>query len=297
MKKTLLLGSLLLTIGTGYSQTTLSLQPNGTNGKDAEIGLIVPDTNYGTSEKLSPYAWTQGGSLNVTRGFLEFDLTSIPANATITSAKLSLYFNPYYPAVPQHNGNNSMWIRRVLTAWDENTITWNNQPNTTLTSEINVPQSTTNNQNYPDIDVTILVQEMLAISGNNHGFMIRLQDESPYSNSMLASSDNQDATIRPKLEVTFTTSTATLVENNNVFNSVKVYPNPFISTDEISVDLGEKFSFIKATITNSLGQVVAKGSFASTDLIKMQIDGPKGLYFLCLETEKGEKETIELLKH
>ncbi|HET6227227.1 MAG TPA: DNRLRE domain-containing protein [Bacteroidia bacterium] len=187
------------------AQTTITLQPDPTAGKDAEVSLIVPNTNYGTSEKATPYAWTQNGDLNVTRVLMQFDLSAIPLNATITSAKLSLYFNPYYTGVTQHNGSNALWIQRVTSAWDEGTVTWNTQPTTTTTNQVSIAQSMSSKQNYPDMDITQLIRDMA--KGSNYGFMIKLQDETPYRDVLLASSDNQDNTIRPKLVITYTTGT------------------------------------------------------------------------------------------
>ena len=77
---------------------TLILQPNGVNGKDALLLSCIPcgysTTNLGNSGDLTSSGWTNGGNDSDVRGIIEFDLSSLPASALITSAYLSLYYNP-----------------------------------------------------------------------------------------------------------------------------------------------------------------------------------------------------------
>ncbi len=255
------------------AQTTLTLQPDAVAGKDAEVCYIVPDKNYGDSDKMSPYAWTQNGDLNIVRELIQFDLSAIPANATITSAKLSLYFNPYYTGVTQHNGDNAIWIQRVTTPWDEDKVTWNNQPSVTTTNQIGIVQSTSAKQNYPDLDVTELFNDILKSGTGNYGLMIKLQDETPYRNLLFASSDNTDQTIRPKLVITYTSTTdcitlqpdwesgkdaevGYIVPNSNYGNSPKISPYAWTQNGDLNITRGLiQFSLTQipanATITDA----------------------------------------------
>ena len=82
------------------------------------------------------------------------------------------------------------------------------------------------------------------------------------------------------------------VKENNLANFL-LYPNP--TTNNISVDLGEIKQSIKATLTNSIGQVVLTQNYSSTAYINLNLNYPKGMYFLMLETE-GEVITKKIVK-
>ena len=82
---------------------------------------------------------------------------------------------------------------------------------------------------------------------------------------------------------------------DNIINekNVNVYPNP--TTGKITLNLEEKIN-IKATLMNSLGQTVFTNNYTSTNTIQLEIDGPKGIYFLQLESENGAIITKKILK-
>ena len=75
------------------AQTTITLQPDATAGKDVFIhGLSsLVNTNYDGNPQLAANAWTFGGVPGVVRSLFEFDLSTIPNGAVIESAFLSLY--------------------------------------------------------------------------------------------------------------------------------------------------------------------------------------------------------------
>lgn len=103
------------------------------------------------------------GSGTVTsRSFISFDLTALPANAEIVSARLSLFGLPSYYTIPQGNqGANNLLIQRVLGDWNQTTVTWNTQPATTTSGQVELPQtSATFNFDVINVDVTQLVQDM-----------------------------------------------------------------------------------------------------------------------------------------
>lgn len=256
------------------------LRPDGDQGKDAEIGSILPDNNFGNSQKISPYAWTQNGELNIVRGLMEFDLSNIASNATITDAKLSLYYNNNHPNPTQHNGENAFWIRRIISPWEENQVTWNNQPNTTYTNQVSVPKSTSATQDYPDIDITSLVQDLISNNTSSYGFMLLLQKESPYANVLFGSSDNVDTALRPKMKVCYSTATGI----NSIADSrmhVKIYPNPFSSST--TVQLSSALQNGELTVFNIRGQQVKTMKNISGQEIKFfRDDLSSGIYFMRL---------------
>ena len=188
----------------------ITLQPGTSNGKDAEIFSCVQcgynNQNFGASKELSAIAWTNGGAVSNARGLIEFDLSAIPAKSLINNAKLSLYYNP-----TSTNGNdtaligtNACLLKRITENWTRETVTWDNQPQTTEINKVILPQSTTSNQNYLDINVTALVADMINNPTQSFGFMLKLETEEFYRRLIFASSDNPDLTLHPKLEITYT---------------------------------------------------------------------------------------------
>jgi hypothetical protein len=206
--KTIKLLAMLLPgcISIATAQTTVTFQPDATNGKDAFIVNTTGTTNYGTNPNFAAIAWTSGGAF-LTRGLLAFNLTSIPTNAVITDAKLSLYCNTTSDHTQLHSslsGSNSSYLQKITSSWSEAGVTWNNQPTTTSTGQITLAQSTTSTENYLNIDIDALVQDWVSNPSSNYGVLLRLITESHYRSLIFASSDHGDSTKRPKLEITYT---------------------------------------------------------------------------------------------
>jgi Concanavalin A-like lectin/glucanases superfamily len=198
-----------LTFGNGTVQTiAFTSQPNPSNSKDSFISSFVPNTNHGTSNYMGPYAGTQGGITNLNRTFVAFDLSSIPTNAVVDSAYLNLYYSQavidiFYPQSTYfdgHVGDTRFWVQKITQPWSASTITWNNQPTATTINQIGIPVHTSKTQNYK-IDVKNFVQDMVLNPVNNHGFMLKLQNETPYTLVALTSSDDANPNIRPKIQV------------------------------------------------------------------------------------------------
>jgi hypothetical protein len=142
-------------------------------------------------------------------------MSSIPSNAVIDSAFITLYYSQaivnvldaYYSSRGYtqwtgHVGNNSMFIQRITQSWIENTVTWNNQPSVSLVNRLSIPNFTNYRQNYK-IDVKSLAQDMLINPTTSYGFMIKLQDEvsGNFALSAFASSDESNSGLRPKFQV------------------------------------------------------------------------------------------------
>lgn len=199
---------LALVVHHAHPQTTLVLQPDAATGKDATLHGLVSEVNnnWGSIDQFPVAAWTFLGVPGVVRGVLDFDLSAIPSGATITSAHLSMYAYDQPAGFGQHadlSGSNAAWIQRVTSTWDENTVTWNTQPSFTTINEVAVPGTSNPLQDYLNMDVTLLVQDMIDDPANSFGFLFKLQDENYYRRLNFATSDHADPARRPRLVVSY----------------------------------------------------------------------------------------------
>jgi hypothetical protein len=183
----------------------LTIQPGPIDGKDADVTMNNPFLNSGNNAFVDPYCWTQSGDINIKRVFIEFPLTSLPINAIIDSAFVNFYFSQtlvetFNYFFPGHTvGNNSLMIYRNLSAWNENSINWSNQPGFDSSISVEIPAAINQTQDYIDIPVTNLVNEM--ILNGNYGFQIRHKIEEPYKITCLTSSEESNSLKRPKLVI------------------------------------------------------------------------------------------------
>lgn len=186
-----------------FIPVTLTLQPAEAEAKDVDVSNLFPDTPFPSNKYLIPFAWSQFGTQEVRRSLLKFDLSSIPANAVIDSAFLSLSFSQKLldenPPFTGHFGANAFEVKRILADWSATTTTWNNQPTTTNTNTVTVPVAITQTQDYPKINIKNLVIDQVANA--NHGLMIKYPTETPYKITCIASSEEAIAAKRPKLVV------------------------------------------------------------------------------------------------
>lgn len=197
----------LAVLSVSSAQETIVLQPGPDCGKDAFLhGLnSQSNTNFGDQAQFAAGSWTFQGIPGNIRAIVEFDLSTIPAGATITNATMKLTAYPLTAGFGQHSslsGPNTSFLQRVTSSWSESTVTWNTQPSTTTLNEVAIPQSTGPTQDFV-IDVTTLVQDMLNDPAHSYGFMLRLQTEEYYRRLNFCSSDVADPSKHPKLVITY----------------------------------------------------------------------------------------------
>jgi hypothetical protein len=286
-KNLLLAASMYFLLVESPGQTTLILRPGPAEGKDATVGNCVPcgyyNMNDGASAEFIAAAWTLAGAESNGRSFIEFDLDTIPANSTILDAKLSLYFNPVSTNTGHSSlsGSNQCVLRRVTQPWDENTITWENQPATTDTNETIIPQSLTFYQNYPDMDVTKLVVDIRKYPSRGFGFMLKLQNETKYRSMIFATSDHPDKTLHPRLAIVYQTDLGSQEIDGTLHISLS--PNPNSGTFRIS---GTGKPLYSLGVYNVFGaRVYGREAIAENERISLN-DLPTGVYFVKIDLGK-----------
>jgi hypothetical protein len=184
------------------SDQTLTIQPDASDGKDSCVYEYMPDADRST--EVTVYAggdsWAQP---RYSRIYIQFSVSSIPSTAVIESAALGLKYSSSY----SKNVQAPIGVYRVTSAWNESTVTWNNQPtfNTTVVDTVLVPTSATGS--FLSWDVTSLVKSWSSsryIRNVNCGVVLMDTDESTNEGwKEFQSSDATDATARPKLVITY----------------------------------------------------------------------------------------------
>lgn len=232
---------------TAYSQsTTLVLQPGPSEAFDVSYGN---NSNFLATDPLSTdfgaAQWTCGGAPCELRSLIKFDLDAIPTNAVISSATLSLFANPAQlngnPAAgPTHGGDNAASLYPITTDWNFGTVSWNNQPAFTSVNATVIQQSVTDYDDYDALDVTAAVQSMVSDPSSNFGWMLSMDTQDFFNCMIFCSGDFTDATKRPKLTITYSSSDCTTFTPgplNGIDISYGSNPN-FLSPDPVSTDLG-----------------------------------------------------------
>lgn len=161
------------------------LQP-GPEGKDAGVCSMFGwnGTNFGSIE------WYYAiGLVSSAAAFIEFDLSSIPEGATIDSATITLW---------AEFRDGQIFFRPVVAAWDEMTITWDNQPSIYV-PEISHPITACYSGCTQEFDITGIAQYWMG----NPNYGLRVVADSPNIGWLMASSDNLTRQ-RPMLTVEYT---------------------------------------------------------------------------------------------
>ncbi len=178
--------------------------------KDAPLhGLATQvDNNWGTNDQFPVMAWTFTGVSGVVRSVVSFDLSTIPTDAVVNSAHLSMYAYDTEVGFGLHSqlsGSNAAWIRRVTSPWEEYLVTWNTHPTWTTNDQVSIPGTSDPEQHYEGIDVTEMVHTMVGQPASSHGFLFMLQTEVLYRRLNFASRNHADPSLWPKLEVCYST--------------------------------------------------------------------------------------------
>ena len=166
------------------------------------------NTNFGANPAIGGGTWTWGGVTGIFRSFIRFDVAAgLPANAVITGATLNLQadITDFLPGGHQTAGgtSNAATLSPVTAAWNENTLTWNNQPGRGAANNVAVAASVTANQNYA-LNVLAMVQNMYNVPASNFGFALSQVNEVKWGALIFGSKENPNAALRPTLTITYT---------------------------------------------------------------------------------------------
>lgn len=277
------------------------LQP-GEEGIDATITKLSFAVNKNNS--VSPYFVCAQGTwvseATVFRSLIKFDLSNVDIKDFV-KANLFLFgvkddnFNR-----PGHLGDNEAGIYKITQPWQEDKVTWENQPKVDYDNPLIIPKT---KGLYEDVvvDVTGWIKEFLADSSQNYGFYLKLLDEEKYSitdNNFsrdlgFASSDYYIDTLRPKLVIEYVPSIDTV--KIEPLAQVKVYNfvspngdnhNEFLTIKNIQLYPENKLTIFDKWGNNIFHKIDYDNSWNGNNL-------PNGIYYYILklnsnQTLKGE---------
>lgn len=226
-----------------------------TSTKDMWIDESAVNQNHGTADTLH----TKPNTSDLSRAFIQFDLSSIPTGSTINCAMLRVYER-------DSNNNQTIHLHRVTKSWNELEATWLNRktgtPWTTAGGDYDPTEiasfAANVNGAYQDIDVTSLVQYWVDNPGSNFGTMLR---STTTGSTVVIQFDSREASNhpqliidygkRPKLSISKTGSPAYVPPGDTIIYTIVVSND---GNDEavgvvISDDLPANTTFVNNSIT------------------------------------------------
>ena len=142
------------------------------------------------------------------RGYVKFDLSSIPTGTVIRNATLWLYS---YDTTKMNGSTGYYAAHRITRSWNESTMTWTIADTganwTTAGGDCETVADALSPKYAPKIpswyqwDLTTRVQSWINAPASNYGWLIRAQNESSHLQDQFYQSDTSNASFRPKLVV------------------------------------------------------------------------------------------------
>ena len=133
----------------------------GVNGSVQDSDISPSYGNWAAGSY--PYLWTGGDNHH---SLIKFDLSAIPANATVVSAKITLYqqWSSQYSTVTGH---------QIVQPWSEATVSWANFGNPANWTAAPVASFPTTDVGYRELDVTTLAGDWVSGEAPNNGVLIK----------------------------------------------------------------------------------------------------------------------------
>lgn len=239
---------------------TVTIQPDETDSVDTSISSSSATSNFGTAGNLP--IGELSGSTSTRNSLLKFDLSSIPSNATITSA--TLYITIYTDAA---DNTTTFSVYRMKRAWTESGATWNtydgtNSWQTAGGTGTNDRESTgigsrsmSASESVPaEISFSLTaskIQEMVSGTFTNNGFMIASSGETD-AGYWAYSSNQATTTVRPRLVINYDPATSTSTVTSTVTQTPTITNTPTVTATPTVTHTAT--ATVTATPTNTVTQ-------------------------------------------
>ena len=157
---------------------------------DTFVSSVAPTKNFGSGALLA----VQSGST----GYIRFDLSGVPAGATLSKATLRLYVNSYSQA-------GAFDVYEIDSPWSEHALSFSNAPALGASATGGVPVSVSKSNQFVLVDITSLVQRWLGGNLPNNGIAIALVGTKGCFG--FDSKESQFTSHEPELELAFSGAT------------------------------------------------------------------------------------------
>lgn len=253
-----------------FGQTTITIPVEYDAALGYHDGYGTEFNNYSNATYNGAYCIPGAiGGLNVNRALIKFNMEAVPSCAEIIDARIDLYATGPIGLLNGHSiGNNQARLSRVIQNWNINTVNWVNQPNKTNINSVVLPPSSSSNQNYLNVNVTGLVNDMINLG--NFGFIFHQEIEQTTHVMTFCSNDHPSISKRPVLRITYidcdededTTGITPIILDSNFLLIPNVFtPNSDGINDLFEIQLYQQKE-VEVQIFNRWGQEV----FSSRDL-------------------------------
>ncbi|MBL3618560.1 MAG: DNRLRE domain-containing protein [gamma proteobacterium endosymbiont of Lamellibrachia anaximandri] len=254
--------------------STLELQPDTTEGKDAYIYEWQSDWNYGADVNL--VAAHQASA--VRHALLRFNIGAIPAGAKVTSANLELHSNATSWAsttIDVHRLNND-WVEGIAIGgtgpganWTErdSAVAWNSAGGDYETNSA-ASAVTSGDVGWVTWDVTDLVNDW--VSGETPNYGLLLAPTVDYQGAEFDSSDATDPTTHPKLTITYTCECGVACLAPQGSGNVLLVAGDAVnldSGDEYKRSLFEDWGYTVTLIDDDENQAAFDTAFTNNDVV------------------------------
>lgn len=168
---------------------------------DQPAGPSLPRGDYDYMIVENAYGASSGWEIDV---LVNFDLSAIPNNAIISSAKFYMYYYFWYANYP---GGRDLNLYRIISNWDEESACWNLQPSYASQSCANSPVPLSVDR-WMEWDVTNELQNI--INGQEDFYGWKIVDDNYWGMSNIPQvffrTKESESNFRPYLEITYKTS-------------------------------------------------------------------------------------------
>lgn len=239
------------------------------------------DINYATANSIE----VKSSNGKNRRMFIQANTPSIPAGAVLQSVRLYVYmYNRPSTSIRLYS------ISQVMNSWDENTITWNNQPSAS-TTPIAIHGISPVNNSWVMFEVTADVKSVLAGQSVNNGWVIQDKFESSrdsylaefrsreYSSNN-ACGDSPSTLCRPYLEIRYTIPSG--VVTGNVWDDIN--GNGVKDESELPKS-GEEIVIYSNNVAYATTTTAGNGVYNFSQL-------PLGQYTVCRSTTNTTEQTF-----
>ncbi len=153
---------------------------------DTYAASAQPGTNFGHGTSMA--------LANQSNAYLRFNLSNVPAGATVTKATLRLYVDGYL-------SSGSFDVFELDQPWNEFLLTWNNAPPLGISATGNHPTAIglPNNTTFVLVDITSLVQNWVNGTVVNNGVALALTTS--HGSFSFESKENTGTSHEPELDI------------------------------------------------------------------------------------------------